>query len=212
MTTPVASIAEPVRGPAPGAEIARDMVRRGVLLMPFVVTASALIGGVNVAISVGYGMLIVMINFLASAYLLVWAARISLGLVASVALGGYVMRLALVFMAVWLVKDTSWVRMIPLGITIIATHLGLLVWELRYVSASFAHPGLKPQMEHNTSRTKLGQRPLPAARAWSPTGSRDGWCRRARMGCAPRGVMWRARRGRAGSMRLRDGARCGCCW
>ena len=163
MTTPVASIAEPVTGPAPGAEVARDMVRRGVLLMPLVVAATALIGGQNAAISVGYGMVIVMVNFLLSAYLLVWAARISLGLVASVALGGYVMRLALVFMAVWLVKDTSWVRMIPLGVTIIATHLGLLVWELRHVSASFAHPGVKPKMEQNTPRTKLGQRPLPAA-------------------------------------------------
>ncbi len=130
--------------------------------MPVVLAAAALIGGQNAALSVGYGMVIVLVNFLLSAYLLVWAARISLGLVASVALGGYVMRLALVFMAVWLVKDTSWVRMIPLGITIIATHLGLLVWELRHVSASFAHPGLKPSTTQ-MSRTKLGQGTQPAA-------------------------------------------------
>ncbi len=138
------------------------MVRRGILLMPFALAAAALIGGQNVALSVGYGMVIVLVNFLLSAYLLVWAARISLGLVASVALGGYVMRLALVFMAVWLVQDASWVRMIPLGITIIATHLGLLVWELRHVSASFAHPGLKPGT-NEMSRTKLRQRSQPAA-------------------------------------------------
>ena len=34
--------------------------------------------------------------------------------------------------------------MTALGITVLVTHLGLLFWELRYVSASLAFPGLKP--------------------------------------------------------------------
>ena len=33
---------------------------------------------------------------------------------------------------------------LPLGATIIVTHLGLLVWEMKYVALSLAHPGLKP--------------------------------------------------------------------
>ncbi len=152
------SIAAPSTEPSPAAAIARDMVRRGLMVMPVAMGITALVGSVDDALSVGYGMAVIMANFLLSAYLLAWAARISLGLVASVALGGYVMRLALVFVAVWLIRDTSWVRMIPLGITIIATHLGLLVWELRHVSATFAHPGLKP-----TSGSKLGRRSRPAA-------------------------------------------------
>ena len=32
----------------------------------------------------------------------------------------------------------------PLGITIIATHLGLLLWEMKYVSLSLAYPAHKP--------------------------------------------------------------------
>ena len=32
----------------------------------------------------------------------------------------------------------------PLGLTLIVTHLGLLIWETRHVSASLAYPGLKP--------------------------------------------------------------------
>lgn len=152
------SLAEPSLEPSPAAAIARDLVRRGLLVMPVAMAGAALLGDRNDALSVGYAMLIVMANFLASAYLLAGAARISLGLVASVALGGYVMRLALVFVAVWLVKDTAWVRMIPLGLTIIATHLGLLVWELRHVSATFAHPGLKP-----TAGRRVGRRSRPAA-------------------------------------------------
>ncbi len=145
---------------APAAEVARDMARRGLMIMPPVLLVVYLIGGFAPMASVAYAMAIVMINLLLSAYLLRWAARISLGLVASVALGGYVMRLAMIFMAVWIVRDASWIRMIPLGIAIIATHLGLLVWELRHVSASFAHPGLKPSSRstgnHRSRLTRRG--------------------------------------------------------
>ena len=148
---PTVSIGAPADG-APAAEIARDMVRRGFLVMPFVFVVVAVLGGVPAAVSVAYAMAIIMVNFLLSAYLLRWAARISLGLVASVALGGYVMRLALIFMAVWIVRDAPWIRMIPLGIAIIGTHLGLLAWELRHVSASFAHPGLKPTSKSKNDR------------------------------------------------------------
>lgn len=143
---------------SPGAEVARDMVRRGLLVLPPVVGGAWLMAGTDVAISIGYGIVLVLVNFLLSAYLLAGAARISLGLVASVALGGYVMRLALIFMAVWIVRETSWVRMVPLGVTIIATHLGLLVWELRHVSATLAHPGLRPG-----GRTRNRGRSRPAA-------------------------------------------------
>ena len=132
-------------GPSPAAQVARDMFRRGLPVVPFAMLIGALFAGTDGALSVAYGMAIVMFNLLLSAWLLAWASRISFAMVASVALGGYVLRLGLVFLAVWLVKDQPWVALVPLGITIIATHLGLLVWELRYVSASLAYPGLKPQ-------------------------------------------------------------------
>lgn len=120
------------------------MVTRGLPLLPVGIIIGAVAGGFGGAASVVYGMVLVMVNFLLSAYLLAWAARISFALVASVALMGYMVRLGLIFAAVWLVRDATWVQMIPLGITIIVTHLGLLLWELRYVAASMAHPGLKP--------------------------------------------------------------------
>lgn len=151
MTTP--SLKAPT-SEAPEAEVARDLARRGLLVTPFVLVVVWLTLGGESALSVGYGIAIVLANLLLSAYLLRWAARISLGLVASVSLGGYVARLALVFAAVWMVKDEPWVRLVPLGIAIVVAHLGLLVWELRYVSASFAHPGLKP----SASRPAAGYR------------------------------------------------------
>ena len=134
-----------LEGPSPATEVALDMVKRGLPLVPVGIIIGALVGGFAGAASVVYGMVLVLVNFLLAAYLLAWASRISFALVASMALGGYVARLSLIFLAVWLVRDASWVRFVPLGITIIATHLGLLMWELRFVSASFAHPGLKPR-------------------------------------------------------------------
>lgn len=149
-------VAERLDGPSPAAAVARDMARRSIPFLPVGVLIGAAFAGTDGAFSVLYGMAIVIINFLLSAALLAWASRISFAVVASTALGGYVLRLGLVFAAVMLVKDQPWVALIPLGLTIIISHLGLLVWELRYVSASMAYPGLKP----STSTV----RPLAASR------------------------------------------------
>ena len=84
-----------------------------------------------------------LVNFLLAAALITWAAPISLPLLMGAVLGGYVLRLGLIFLAVFLVRDASWFEKLPLGLTIIVTHLVLLVWELRYVSASLGLP--RPQ-------------------------------------------------------------------
>lgn len=99
------------------------------------------------AASVGFAAGLVLFNFLVAAALLGWAARISLGLLMGVSLFGFVLRLAAIAGAVLAVKDMSWVEPVPLGITLIVTHLGLLFWETKFVSASLAFPGLKPSAE-----------------------------------------------------------------
>jgi hypothetical protein len=73
-----------------------------------------------------------------------WAARRSLTLVMAVALGGFAVRMGLVTVVMLLVKDEPWIDLVALGVTVLVTHLGLLFWELRYVSASLAFPALKP--------------------------------------------------------------------
>ena len=125
--------------------IATDLVKRGLMVLPLLLAVFGLTHGVAGVLSSAYGVAIVLVNFAFAAALLSWSARISLSLLMVSALGGYVLRLALVTAAVVLVRDAGWVEMVPLGITIIATHLGLLLWETRYVSASLAFPGLKPK-------------------------------------------------------------------
>jgi hypothetical protein len=48
-------------------------------------------------------------------------------------------------LAVYLVHKAGWVSLPALGTGLVVTHLGLLVWEMRYVAMSLAHPGLKPK-------------------------------------------------------------------
>lgn len=129
---------------APEAEIARDIAKRGVMVAPALVLVGGLIWGLDGAASVAFGVGLVIVNFLLSAAMLAYAGRISLAFVMGAALFGYILRLGLITAAVLLVKDFSWVNLIPMGLTLIITHLGLLVWEARYVSASLAYPGLKP--------------------------------------------------------------------
>ena len=142
--TPTNPLTTSLEGPAPAMEVALDMAKRAKWLVPI---AAAVGGfwGLNGILSAGYALAIVVVNFLLAAWMLAATGRISFALMAGAALFGYLLRLGLIFAAVMLVRNASWVEMVPLGIMLIVTHLGLLFWELRYVSGSFAYPGLKPK-------------------------------------------------------------------
>lgn len=132
-------------GPAPETDIARDLVlRRALPILPAVLVLAALPWGLTGAISAGYALLLVCLNFLLAAGLMAWSARISLTLMMGVVLGGYILRLGLLVAAVVPFRHADWMQIIPFAITLGVSHLGLLLWELRYVAGSLAFPGLKP--------------------------------------------------------------------
>ena len=131
--------------PSPVGEIGWDLVKRGLIVAPLLIAAGALLGGTSGAASVAYGLAIVLFNFWLSAATIAFTVRISLALMMAGVLFGFLIRLAVIFLAVWLVKDAEWINLVALGVTIIVTHLGLLAWELRHVSATLAYPGLKPK-------------------------------------------------------------------
>jgi hypothetical protein len=132
-------------GPAVEQEVAWDMIRRAVLVAPALLLIAGLLWGVDGALSSGYAVVVVLANFALSAAILTATARISLAVMMAGVLGGYLVRLALVTLAVLAVIHQSWVVVLPLAFTLMITHLGLLFWETRYVSATLAHPGLKPR-------------------------------------------------------------------
>lgn len=125
-------------------EIAFDAIRRGLPALPVVVLVAGLLAGTAGAWSAAYGIAIVLVNLALSAVSLTWAARISPTMIMATAMIGFLVRMALVTTAIFVVKDDAWVSLTTLAITVLVTHLGLLFWETRYVSASLAFPGLKP--------------------------------------------------------------------
>ena len=131
-------------GPATEVSVSRDMIKRGLIVAPLMIAICAVIWGGDGAWSAAYGIGLVLANFAIAAATIAMVARISIALLMGATLFGYLIRLGLIFLAVFLVKDASWISLPALGATIIVTHLGLLFWELKYVALSLAHPGLKP--------------------------------------------------------------------
>ena len=137
----------------PERQVARDMVRRGLIVSPVALLVGLVGWQVAGVASVAAALVIVLVNFLLAAGIVTAAAKVSPAILMGASMFGYVLRLLLIFLAFVLIRDLSWFRAFPFGFTIIVAHLGLLVWELRHVSASLAFPGLKPGTA--TPRTHL---------------------------------------------------------
>ena len=132
-------------GPAPETEIVRDMVKRAAYAAPVLILVFGLIWGLNGAISTGYAIAIVVVNFIVAAALDSMGARISVGMLMGMSMFGFFIRMGIVFGAFFVAADAEWMTVIPFAFTLVITHLGLLFWEMRYVSANLAHPALKPK-------------------------------------------------------------------
>jgi hypothetical protein len=128
-----------LEGPSPEVRISGDIAKRGLIAAPVLLAVAGLIWGSAGVWSAAY----VLANFAGSAALIAVAARISVGFLMGATLFGYLIRLAIIFVAVWIVKDAAWISIPALGATIIVTHLGLLFWELKYVAISLSHSGIE---------------------------------------------------------------------
>jgi hypothetical protein len=130
---------------APEREVAHDLVKRGLWVAPLWILACGALWGMAGAASAAYGLVIVLGNFLLAAGIMTVTARISPAALMGGVLFGFLIRLGVILVAILLVVDQGWMNVVPLGITIVVFHLGLLFWETSKVSASLAYPGLKPR-------------------------------------------------------------------
>lgn len=142
--SPTDAAVTPVGGGEPEMEIARDIAKRAVWALPAALLVAFLIWRWEGVASTAFAIALVVANFLLAAFTNSRAARISVALLGAVAMFGFLLRLALIFLAFFLVKDAAWFAVTPFGVTVVVTHLGLLFWEMKYVSASLAFPALKP--------------------------------------------------------------------
>ena len=136
--------ASTVATPPVERRIALDLARHGLLVAPAIVLVAGLVRGVDGAASAALGLGLLVLNLFVAAISLEWAARRSPSALMSVALGGFLFRM-ITILVVMLVADAlfGWADVVVLGLTLFVTHLGLLFWELRSVSLSFAEPGLR---------------------------------------------------------------------
>lgn len=139
--------------PLPGAEteiereIARDLAKHAIYLAPLALVAGAAVAGWSGLLGAAIAVAVVAGNFLLSAVVLGRAARISAGALTFAALGGFVVRLALITAIGLAVKQIDAVHFPTFCIVLVVAHLGLLFLELRHVSLTLAYPGLKPAKE-----------------------------------------------------------------
>ncbi|HEV3227421.1 MAG TPA: ATP synthase subunit I [Acidimicrobiales bacterium] len=126
-------------------QIATDMVKRAIPVAPLIVLVALVLGGSHGAWSALLAVAVVTVNFLLAAVSLSWAARTSPVALMATAMGGFLVRMGLVTAVILAVRHTSWIDLTAFAITILATHLGLLFWEMKYVGASLAFPGVKPK-------------------------------------------------------------------
>jgi hypothetical protein len=126
-------------------DIARDLVKHGLIIAPIAVGLGALVRGPAGAVGVAVALGVVLVNYLIAGTAQSWAAgKDSPGLLGATVLVSLIVRFVVVVVALSLLRDRSFLDYSTFGIAIVASHLGLLAWEAKSVQLSLAFPGLKP--------------------------------------------------------------------
>jgi len=126
-------------------DIARDLVKHGLVVAPFAVALGALLHGRAGAVGVAAALGVVLFNYLIAGTAQSWAAsKDSPGLLGGTVLVSLIVRFVVVVVALSLLRDRTFLDYGTFGIAIVASHLGLLAWEAKSVQLSLAFPGLKP--------------------------------------------------------------------
>jgi hypothetical protein len=127
-------------------DIARDLVKHGLIVAPFAVAVGALLRGRAGAVGVAAALGVVLVNYLIAGTAQSWAAaKESPGLLGGTVLVSLILRFVVVVVALSLLRNRTFLDFSTFGIAIVASHLGLLAWEAKSVHLSLAFPGLKPR-------------------------------------------------------------------
>jgi hypothetical protein len=120
------------------AEPELELVRR---VLPFSVPAIAvvalvagLIGGADAAYSAGLAIAVVFVNFVFFAVSVAYAARISLTLLYGVALGGFMVRMAILVVLLLLLQQLAWFSVVAFVAAFVAGTVVLLSVEIKMIA------------------------------------------------------------------------------
>ena len=136
--------------PAVEREVALDMVRHGMFAAPVIIGGAGIVRGLHGLNSAAIAVALVFVNFLVAAAIMTRAAHSGPTAIGVAAAVGYPIRLGAIVVALVILRHQPWIDLPTLGIVLVGTHVGLLFWEMKYVSMSLAAPGLRPT--HSVSR------------------------------------------------------------
>ena len=111
------------------AKIGLATARRALWVAPPLIIAFWLLRGGAGAVSAAVGVAIVAGNFVLAGFLLSKAAAISLKLYHAAALGGFILRLALIMLVMFVIARVADVDRLAMGISAVVSYLVLLSWE-----------------------------------------------------------------------------------
>jgi hypothetical protein len=116
----------------------RELIRR---ISPFALPAAALafaagafLSGADAGWSAVVGIVVVFTNFVANGLSVAWAAGISPVILYAVALGGFVVRLIVITVAILLLRELSWFSVEAFVAALVPATVGLLVVEMKLLS------------------------------------------------------------------------------
>jgi len=111
------------------------MVRRalmpGAIAVPAAAAIGWLLGGPGAGASAAIGILLVLANFAAHGLSLAWASTVSVAAVHAVALGGFVVRLAVIVGVLFALNTFAWFSPLAFGLALVPATLLLLAYEAR---------------------------------------------------------------------------------
>ncbi len=120
------------------AEPELELVRRVLPLSVPAIAAAAILGGLfggrDAALSAALAIVVVSANFVFFAYSVAYAARISLTLLYGVALGGFLVRMAVLVVLLLLLQDLSWFSVGAFIAAFVVCTVALLAVEIQMIS------------------------------------------------------------------------------
>ena len=121
---------------APEPEL--EIVRRGLWLGPVAFVVALVVGalarGWDIGWSAAIGIAVVFVNFVVHGFSLARAARHSLTVLAAVAVGGVVVRLAAITAVMFALNRLSFFSPLAFGLAVIPATVGLLVFEMKLLA------------------------------------------------------------------------------
>ncbi len=140
-----ATFDDEVNAAAPEREIGRDLALKTLLAAPLMLAVGAVFAGLDGVLSAALALALVAVNFLLAAAAITIGARIGPSVLLASVLGGFVARLGILAAVVLPIRGSSWFEIAPFAVALLVTHVGLLAYETRRISATLAYPGLKPR-------------------------------------------------------------------